>query len=54
MLLDSATRETREMYRLSGQVAAPQGFVVSRDGRRIALVGLDEQSELWMMEQLLK
>lgn len=50
MLIDSVTRRTRDVFTMPPASAAPGfGFTVSRDGRRIALVALEEQSDLWMV-----
>ena len=48
-MLDTATHRTREVYRLLGQVTLENtGFTLSHDGRRIALVAVEEQSDLWL------
>jgi hypothetical protein len=52
MLFDTSTHETQEVFTLAGRAAAAnQGFTLSRDGRRIALVAVEEQSDLWMVAQ---
>jgi Tol biopolymer transport system component len=49
-LIDAATGRTRDVFTHAAQQATPSfGFALSADGRRIALLVLDEQTDLWMV-----
>jgi Tol biopolymer transport system component len=49
-LIDTVTGRTREVYKLTAGLATQNAsFALSADGGRIALLALDERSDLWMM-----
>jgi eukaryotic-like serine/threonine-protein kinase len=49
-LIDTLTGRTREVHKLAADLDAQSGgFAISADGRRMALLVLNEKSDLWMM-----
>ncbi len=49
-VIDTVTGRTREVYERATALTPPSsGFALSADGRRMALLLLNEKSDLWML-----